>query len=204
MRRASYFGSFLVYLHMLSDYFWSSALRYTIRKNKRARENSYCHLATLSSDGLPSNRTVVFRGLVVGTDALKVVTDTRSRKVQELRYNPVCEVSWYFAATREQFRIKARAEICSQSKSPERIESWSKLGEQAKTQFFWPSPGRACDPEKNVAQLASIDLGQPPDSFTLLILHPFCVDHLQLKGNPQIRRVSVFEDAVWKVSAVNP
>ena len=189
---------------MQSDYLWSAALRYTIRKNKRARENSYCHLATLTSDGTPSNRTVVFRGLVAGTDALKVITDTRSEKVQELRRNPLCEISWYFANTREQFRIKARAEICTRSTSLERSESWNKLSEQAKTQFFWPTPGQVCDPQQNPAQLLTNDFSHPPDSFTLLILRPFSVDHLQLKGSPQIRRLSVLEDAVWKAVAVNP
>ena len=189
---------------MLSDYLWSAALRYTIRKNKRARENSYCHLATLSSDGSPSNRTVVFRGMVAGTDALKVITDTRSEKVQELRRNPLCEISWYFANTREQFRIKARAEICTRSTSLERSESWNKLSEQAKTQFFWPTPGQVCDPQQNPAQPLTNDFSQPPDSFSLLILKPFSVDHLQLKGSPQIRRLSVLEDAVWKAVAVNP
>ena len=160
---------------MQSDYLWSAALRYTIRKNKRARENSYCHLATLSSDGSPSNRTVVFRGLVAGTDALKVITDTRSEKVQELRRNPVCEISCIFAATREQFRIKARAEICTQSTSLERSESWNKLSEQAKTQFFFgPRPGGVCDPQQNPAQPLTNDFSQP------LILFPCLYSNLFL------------------------
>ena len=189
---------------MSSDYLWSTALRQTIRKNKRARENSYCHLATLSSDGLPSNRTVVFRGLVAETDAIKIITDARSKKVQELRDNPACEISWYFTNTREQFRIRARAEIYSQPTSLERSESWNKLSEQAKTQFFWPAPGKVCDLHENSAPPLNNDLSQPPASFTLLILKPFSVDHLQLKGNPQVRRMSILEDAGWKAVAINP
>ena len=98
---------------MSADYSWYAALRHTIRKNKRTRENSYFHLATVASDGSPSNRAVVFRGFLPGTDSLKIVTDTRSKKVPELQDNPVCEVSWYFSHTREQYRIKARAEILS-------------------------------------------------------------------------------------------
>ena len=189
---------------MLSDYLWSTALRHTIRKNKRARESNYCHLATLSSDGLPSNRTVVFRGLVAGTDAIKIITDARSEKVQELRSNSACEISWYFASTREQFRIKANAEIYNQTASLERIESWKKLSEQGKAQFFWPAPGKVCDLQENSAPPLNNDLSQPPASFTLLILKPFSVDHLQLKGNPQKRRISILKDAVWNAVAVNP
>ena len=189
---------------MSADYSWYAALRHTIRKNKRTRENSYFHLATVAFDGSPSNRAVVFRGFLPGTDSLKIVTDTRSKKVPELQDNPVCEVSWYFSHTREQYRIKARAEIFKQATSLERAESWEKLSEQARAQFFWPMPGKVYDPQQSLEQDSDLDLNQPPASFTLLILTPFSVDHLQLKGSPQIRRVSVLENTVWKNVDVNP
>ena len=189
---------------MSADYFWYAALRHTIRKNKRTRENSYFHLATIASDGSPSNRAVVFRGFLPGTDSLKIVTDTRSKKVLELQDNPVCEVSWYFSHSREQYRIKARADILKKATSLERAESWKKLSEHARTQFFWPMPGRVYDPQQTLEQDSELNLNQPPATFALIILEPFSVDHIQLKGGPQTRRISVLENTVWKYVNVNP
>ena len=65
-------------------------------------------------------------------------------------------------------------------------------------------PGRVYDPQQTLEQDSDLDLNQPPASFTLLILEPFSVDHLQLKGSPQIRRVSVLENTDWKNVNVNP
>ena len=128
-----------------SDYLWSAALRYTIEK-KRA-ENSYCHLATLSSDGSPSNRTVVFRGMVAGTDALKVITDTRGEKVRSCDVI-VCEILGICSHEEGQFESRRVREICTQSTSLERSDSWNKLGGKPKHNFL--AHARAgCDPRQN-------------------------------------------------------
>ena len=69
----------------MNDYFWFDALKHSIRKNKRLRENRYFQLVTISEDTLPANRTVVFRGFTEPPNSIKVITDSRSKKLEELK-----------------------------------------------------------------------------------------------------------------------
>ena len=99
----------------MNDYVWFDALKRAIRKNKRLRENRYFQLATISKDALPANRTVVFRGFTVLSNSIKVITDSRSKKLEEIKSNPSFEICWYFSITREQFRIRGEDKIVKQS-----------------------------------------------------------------------------------------
>lgn len=60
----------------------------------------FLQLATLTVDGHPAVRTVVFRDWHMphaGRDvALTAVTDTRSEKVSQLAAHPYAEICWYF------------------------------------------------------------------------------------------------------------
>ena len=109
----------------MTDYFWHDALKKAIRKNKRLRENRYFQLATISKDALPANRTVVFRGFTETSNSIKIITDSRSKKLEEIKSNPAWEICWYFSISREQFRIRGDAKIVDQSDSDERINTWS-------------------------------------------------------------------------------
>ena len=188
----------------MNDYVWVESLRKAIRKNKRARENRYFQLATVSQKGSPSNRTVVFRGFVERSDSIKAITDKRSRKFREIEGNPLCEICWYFSVTREQFRIKASAEIDHQANSRERLIAWSELSASAKEQFFWDPPGRRlCSLVRDKSTLTRRP-EEPPASFALLVMSPIAVDHLILKGTPQSRWYSSRSDDGWSAVALNP
>jgi len=188
----------------MSDYFWFDALKHSIRKNKRARENRYFQLATLSQDGSPSNRTVVFRGFVDGSVSIKAITDTRSNKFAEIESNALCEVCWYFSITREQFRIKAAAAIDHQASSQERLNVWSELSASAREQFFWAAPGEPLLSRDVHQCIPPQPIQEPPASFALLVLSPIFVDHLTLKGTPQTRWYSDKSEDGWSTVAVNP
>ena len=188
----------------MNDYVWFESLRKAIRKNKRARENRYFQLATVSQKGSPSNRTVVFRGFVEGSDSIKAITDKRSRKLIEIEGNPLCEICWYFNVTREQFRIKASVEIDYQAKSRERLIAWSELSASAKEQFFWAPPGASlCSLVSDESTLTQ-RTEEPPASFALLVMSPIAVDLLILKGTPQSRWYSCRSDDGWSAVALNP
>lgn len=186
------------------DYFWFDALKQAIRKNKRAKENRYFQLATLSTDGSPSNRTVVFRGFLDGSNSIKAITDTRSSKFTEIECNPLCEICWYFGITREQFRIKVAAEIDDNASSQERLNVWSELSAAAKEQFFWAAPGEPLCSLAVDQCIPSLLGEEPPASFALLVLSPVSVDHLTLKGKPQTRWYSIKSEDLWSANAVNP
>lgn len=188
----------------MTDYFWFDALKQAIRKNRRVKENRYFQLATLSTDGSPSNRTVVFRGFLDGSNSIKAITDARSSKFTEIECNALCEICWYFGITREQFRIKAAAEIDHEASSQGRLDVWSELSAAAKEQFFWAAPGEPLRSPTVDQCIPSSPGVEPPASFALLVLSPISVDHLTLKGKPQTRWYSRKSDDLWSAIAVNP
>ena len=188
----------------MNDYFWFGSLKRSIRRNKRFRENRYFQLATIGLDGSPANRTVVFRGFTESFGSIKVITDYRSQKLEEIRSNPSCEICWYFSVTRDQFRIRAEATIVDQSESEERLSTWRELSDSAKEQFSWPAPGQPIESFVNESQQELVVEHGVPETFVLLCLQPIAVDHLQLKGSPQTRILSSVNGGVWVNSEIHP
>ena len=188
----------------MNDYVWFDALKKAIRKNKRLRENRYFQLATISKGALPANRTVVFRGFTEPSNSIKVITDSRSKKLEEIKSNPSFEICWYFSITREQFRVRGEAKIVDQSGSDERIKSWSELSDSAKEQFFWPAPGKHIESTANETKPEPVMHQEIPETFVLLVLQPTSVDHLRLKGSPQSRILSLIDNGDWISVEVHP
>lgn len=96
---------------------WLKPLTRTITLNASIAFSKYFQLATVSAQGMPSVRTVVYRGM--SADNIIMVTDNRSEKMQHLRAQPHAEIAWYFPLTREQFRIFGRVVTidCSSEKA---------------------------------------------------------------------------------------
>ncbi|CAA7057031.1 unnamed protein product [Microthlaspi erraticum] len=59
-----------------------------------------CFQATIGLNGRPSNRTVVFRGFEENSDMIRINTDLRSRKIEELKHCPFSEVRNLFTRIR--------------------------------------------------------------------------------------------------------
>ncbi|MEO1180283.1 MAG: Npun_F5749 family FMN-dependent PPOX-type flavoprotein [Cyanobacteria bacterium J06636_28] len=182
---------------------WRPALARALHRNRARAYCRYLQLATINAGGKPSNRTVVFRGFV--GEALQMVTDGRSEKVQQVRANPWAEACWYFTVTREQFRIAGRLTLLDPDNDVDtlRAQTWQAMSAKARQQFYWPHPGqtRANETEfEPVSELAE----QPPDSFYVLLLTPDRVDHLALRGNPQDRYIYERRSDEWGIEAVNP
>ncbi len=87
------------------------------------------------------------------------MTDTRSRKIEEIRSNPAGEVCFYFPVTREQWRVSGDltvvaspsststssstpnlTRIPSEELQEERKRAWDALSDAARAQFVWPEP----------------------------------------------------------------
>ncbi|ONK56493.1 uncharacterized protein A4U43_C10F9320 [Asparagus officinalis] len=96
---------------MASSGSWKPLLLAALESNAHLKNSTYFQLATMASNGRPSNRTVVFRGFQEGTDKIQINTDTRTNKIEEIRHCPFGEICWYFADSWEQFRIGGRIEI---------------------------------------------------------------------------------------------
>lgn len=138
----------------------------------------WVQLATVRN-GRPAVRTVVHRGIVndswVGQPCLTFVTDARSEKVKQINSNHFAEVAWYFAITREQWRISGSLAIVTAtahvgfsdpSWTPEALQNarraaWLRMSDAGRAQFAWPSPGTSRT-EQNSAFISALPLEPAP------------------------------------------
>lgn len=188
---------------------WRSPLARALHRNRSEPHSRYFQLATLRPDGLPANRTIVFRGFLNDTNQLIVITDGRSDKIAHVTYQPWAEACWYFTKTREQFRLFGRLQLIDDSHRDTlyiatRQQIWQKLSDKARSQFYWPTPG-ALRTDNQPFETSAVDGIQPPSCFCLLLIDPTQVDHLELKGNPQNRyRHHIQKDNLWCKVNINP
>jgi PPOX class probable FMN-dependent enzyme len=189
---------------------WRSPLKKALHLNRSQAFSRYFQLATITPEGKPTNRTVVFRGFLNDSNILQIVTDTRSEKFSHLQHNPWAEICWYFSKTREQFRLSGKVKLVTENEDdPELVKarqvSWQNLSEAARQQFTWPFPKQPRGDDPSLFK-TEIDLSVTPiRHFCLLLLVPEKVDYLHLKGDPQNRYLyQLQDDQSWSVKSVNP
>ena len=189
---------------------WRSPLARALHLSRSQPQARYLQLATISPQGFPTNRTVVFRGFFEDTNQLKIITDSRSEKIAHLTYFPWAEACWYFSKTREQFRLKCQVTIVKSTDTEknltkERILTWQSLSDAARWQFAWAHPGKPRGENISDVDSDAISNTEPLDNFYLLLLNPQQVDYLKLRGEPQNRYLyELTEENMWKTTEVNP
>jgi len=189
---------------------WRSLLACALHKNRKLPYARYFQLATIRTDGRPANRTLVFRGFLDDTNQLKIITDSRSQKVDQIDDQPWGEACWYFPESREQFRLAGqltlvRVDHPDQALQAARKTTWQELSDPARLQFAWPHPGEARTDNNGAFSPPSPDPEQPIPNFCLLLLEPMEVDHLELRGDPQNRWLYYRNSSQeWSKQAVNP
>ncbi|MGB5632283.1 MAG: Npun_F5749 family FMN-dependent PPOX-type flavoprotein [Waterburya sp.] len=189
---------------------WRSPLSRAIHRNRSEPHSRYFQLATVTPAGYPANRTVVFRGFLNEQDnRLKIITDSRSGKIQDLEHQTIAEICWYFTKTREQFRLTGNLQLVTATEEDHHLQqcrqnTWHNLSDAARSQFAWPDPAQPVG-EKSVFEVDSLDINSPLNNFCLLLLTPQKIDHLQLRGDPQRRCLYLLqEDQTWSTQQVNP
>lgn len=189
---------------------WRSPLSRAIHHNRSQAHARYFQLATVTQNGRPANRTVVFRGFLPDTNQLKIVTDSRSAKIEQTEHQPWGEACWYFTKTREQFRLAGRLTLVGADYPNEvlreaRQETWQKLSDATRLQFTWPDPGKPSGEDSKAFLPSPPSADKPLPNFYLLLLDPERVDHLQLRGEPQNRWLYQLNDSqTWFAQQVNP
>jgi PPOX class probable FMN-dependent enzyme len=189
---------------------WRSLLARALHNNRSLPYARYFQLATVRADGRPANRTVVFRGFLEDTNQLKIITDSRSQKANQIQHQSWGEVCWYFPKTREQFRFTGQltlvgADDPNSALSNARQRTWQDLSDAARLQFAWPDPGKARTQDNAAFSPPSPNPEQPLPNFCLLLLDPIQVDRLELRGNPQNRWLYTRNNSEdWYEEAVNP
>ncbi len=189
---------------------WRSLIARALHRNRSQSHSRYLQLATVNPQGLPTNRTVVFRGFLDNSNQLQIVTDFRSDKVSHIQHQPWGEACWYFTKTREQFRIAGNltlvtADFAESSLLQQRQQVWQKLSDAARLQFAWPHPGESRIQDLEAFVSTAPSEADPLDNFCLLLLNPQKVDHLELKGEPQNRHLYIRDkNQSWSIQEVNP
>ncbi|MEQ9234776.1 Npun_F5749 family FMN-dependent PPOX-type flavoprotein [Coleofasciculus sp. E2-BRE-01] len=187
---------------------WRVPLSRALHRNRSLPYARYFQLATVRPDGYPANRTVVFRGFF--DNHLKIITDARSQKVNQIYHNSGAEICWYFPKTREQFRLRGQLILVGEdypelTLKNERQTTWQGLSDAARVQFAWSNPGEPRIESDPAFSQPPPDPEQPLPNFCLLLLEPIQVDHLELRGDPQNRwRYTQECDRQWITQAINP
>ncbi|KAL7551618.1 hypothetical protein ACHAWF_014819 [Thalassiosira exigua] len=170
---------------------WKERIDVSIARSRKIRGSNYVQISTVDYETMePRCRTVVFRGFLRGVPfeavkevlggegreggddskydcAMKMITDARSNKVQELeqfhefskegRKGSTAETVWWFPKSSEQYRIRGRlqfvggngplysyadnSEQTSNYLIGERKQQWGNLSDLAREQFYWENPG---------------------------------------------------------------
>lgn len=208
----------------LDNYFprWRQSLTASLYKGRSKPQSKYFQFANLSLKGFAQNRTLVFRGFNHDSNDLLAITDTRSAKYKELSTHPFAQIAWYFETSREQYRINCTVKLIDSISDNQHLREkiWSELSENAKSQFYWPSPLDGFNTKDEA--LFDIDVSKEdskhiPPTFTVLLLQADYVDYLDLKTRPQTREVYKRDEVidreenvsepnheVWCWSRVNP
>jgi PPOX class probable FMN-dependent enzyme len=189
---------------------WRSLILSALHKNRSLPYARYFQLATVRADGRPANRTVVFRGFLDDTNQLKIITDSRSQKTEQIDHQSWGEACWYFPQTREQFRLAGQLTLVG-ANHPDlvlkqaRQSSWQDLSDKARLQFAWPDPGATRIEDGGAFAPPPPNPEQPLPNFCLLLLEPLEVDHLELLGGPQNRWIYQQKSSDnWLQQAINP
>ena len=189
---------------------WRSHISHALHRNRAKPHSKYVQLATVSPEGLPTNRTIVFRGFLDSTNWLQFIIDTRSEKYTHLQQKPYGEICWYFTKTREQFRIAGNLILVTVRESNPNLKKarktmWQNISDSARLLFIWANPGEVRDRSPEAFSSEPPPATEPVNNFCLLLLEPKKVDILELRGNPQNRYLYILNsDNTWDITEINP
>ena len=195
---------------------WLERIDISIKKSRKIKGGNYVQIATVDEMGSPNCRTVVFRGFLKynydKSIAMKMITDSRSEKVNQINFSPICEMVWWFSQSSEQYRIKGKLKLVSnESNDSEEIQMarkqmWGNLSDPAREQFYWLQPGKEYDGVPVVPNGGRDNEGKvlsPPSTFLLMLLIPTSVKYLRLKDN-FAQNDKIQDNNKWISTRVNP
>lgn len=211
---------------------WRILLERSENRSRSIRGSNYVQLATVDQGGRPRCRSIVFRGFLNVPDdhvlrntcdnrscIMKMTTDSRSRKVEQVMAHPTqaTELVWWFPRSSEQYRVSGQLVFVGsgqydhdsdQTLATARREQWGNLSEAARESFLVDKvPGQAYDGEPSPVPVGGRDpdgkVVPPPDAFLLMLLLPERVDYLRLTN--MYRQVDTrLESSDWTSVRVNP
>jgi pyridoxamine 5'-phosphate oxidase len=201
---------------------WRDLIQCAMEVGGHAPSTKFVQLATLTKDGLPSVRTVVFRGWLNEESmepVMKFTSDLRSEKVTALASRENwSELCWYFHESRDQFRLCGNLRAVGpsategSSEARARVAQWQDLSDAARLQYCFPAPGLArrersaegADPFQP-SQPSATD---PMPTFGLLLFCPTQVDYYSTRAVERNIYTRVIGEnntvQAWTCRRVNP
>ncbi len=158
-----------------------------------------CVLATTEVDNIPTQRTLVFRGLLPSNEML-IFTDYRSPKLQEIKLQKQVSILFYHPEKKLQIRIQAIANIHHQDTTC--LVEWNKLSKVNKQDYQTELPPGSDLPIGEEELTHNAEFGS--DFFSIISLKPTKVDILQVSRMGHKRFVSRFENGMWNGRRVIP
>lgn len=166
----------------------------------------------MGANGRPANRTVVFRGFQDETEKIQINTDSRTRKIEDIKHFPFAEICWYFTDSWEQFRINGIIDVIDGSSSDpvnlkQREKSWFASSLKSRLQYMGPDPGLPSIDEELTNDFSLDPSAGPVNAFCLLVLDPDEVDYLNVKTNLRLvfkSSRSMNGDKCWISEKINP
>lgn len=187
----------------MKDPLWKDILKRSLQKTEDKPESRFFQLATVDVEGKPQCRTLVFRGFSKDHN-IQFITDTRSHKWQDLENNSEVMICWYFAETREQYRMAGKAHL-NQVTLKQTEVIWQNLSNAGKKQFLWGRPMQPRPAESTLDIDTSLIPDLPPNHFRVVNIEIDEVDFLSLRGEPQTRILySQSATGVWTSENIIP
>ena len=182
---------------------WRQRLRAAQKREGAVAQARWVQLATVSQNGSPRVRTLVFRGWIDETQ-LELFSDARSDKFSELNHQPEAEICWLFPKAKQQFRLRGVIEIlCPRSDSVACDQAWRNLTPRGRAVWTWPQPGAPFIGTDSMA--INVDDNHPlPDHFRILRLSTVRVELLDLKGDFHQRLLWTQSNQIWIEERLNP
>ena len=157
-----------------------------IKEGVSDRRSSF-HLptvASISSGGSPTMRTVVLRGVDVTNRVLRFHTDSRSAKFSELSVHPRIALHFYDASIKTQIRLDATAEL--HLKDPLAVAAWEASRPFSRLCYaaeIGPGVEVASPPAAPTPSVAEIDSGFGNFCLVIAVVHHLEWLHLAAAGH---------------------
>ncbi|MFC4699282.1 hypothetical protein ACFO4O_03805 [Glaciecola siphonariae] len=90
---------------------WRQQLSRSLHLSRSKPEAKYFQVASITTDGAPALRTMVFRDHAPRSNSLLSVTDIRSEKCEQWKALAEAALHWYFVKSREQYRLRCRVSL---------------------------------------------------------------------------------------------
>ena len=187
-------------------FYWLTELKRSIQRNQDDPYHRFVQLASVTQNGEPRNRTMVFRGFDPADDSILFCTDQRSAKIDDFVKDGLVELCWYFLRSREQYRLRGEVRFIDNTQKREHI--WSKLSLETRAQFSWPAPLELViegdDSEGHSKRIPEALEGSAPSlNFVLFKVDVNVVDYLSLAEDYH-RMIFKRSDHGWSTWEVNP